>query len=91
MELKWTSKALADLVRMHEFLLPVNKLAAAKAIQALTKAPTKLLTHPRLGEKLFQFEHREVRRLLVGKYEIRYEIADELIYMLRVWHTREQR
>lgn len=91
MELKWTSKAFSDLARLHEFLAPVNKLAAARAVQALVKAPTTLLTHPRIGEQLFQFEPREVRRLLVGRYELRYEICGEVIYVLRLWHTREDR
>ncbi|WP_127806737.1 type II toxin-antitoxin system RelE/ParE family toxin [Hydrogenophaga sp. NH-16] len=91
MELKWTSKALSDLVRLYEFLAPVNKPAAARAVQALTKAPTVLLTNPRIGEQLFQFEPREVRRILVKDYEIRYEIQGAIIYVLRLWHTREDR
>jgi plasmid stabilization system protein ParE len=91
MKLNWTSKALSDLVRLYEFLAPVNKPAAARAVHALTKAPTILLTNPRIGEQLFQFEPREVRRILAGQYEIRYEIQGETIYMLRLWHTREDR
>ena len=91
MELKWTSKALSDLVRLYEFLAPVNKPAAARAVQVLTKAATILCTHPRMGEQLFEYEPREVRRLLVGHYEMRYEIQESLIYVLRVWHTREDR
>ncbi|WP_283775539.1 hypothetical protein [Desulfuromonas sp. CSMB_57] len=42
MELKWTSKALSDLARLHQ-------------------------------------------------YEMRYEVADEIIYVLRLWHARENR
>ena len=91
MELKWTSKALSDLVRLYDFLAPVNKPAAARAVQALTKAPTILLTNPRIGEQLFQFEPREVRRIIVGNYEVRYEMQASIIYVLRLWHTREDR
>lgn len=91
MILKWTSKALSDLARLYEFLAPANKSAAARAVQQLTKAPTILLTNPRIGEQLFQFEPREVRRILAGQYEIRYEIQGETIYVLRLWHTREYR
>ncbi len=91
MELKWTSKALSDLARLYEFLAPANQPAAARAVQALTKAPTILLTNPRIGEQLFEFEPREVRRLLVGDYEMRYEVQGTIIYMLRLWHTREDR
>ena len=91
MELKWTSKAFSDLARLYEFLAPVNKPAAARAVQVLTKAPAILLTNPRIGEQLFQFEPHEVRRILVGEYEVRYEIQDSIIYLLRLWHTREER
>jgi len=91
MELKWTSKALSDLARLYEFLALANKPAAARAVRALTQAPTILLTNPRIGEQLFQFEPREVRRILVGEYEVRYEILDASIYVLRLWHTRENR
>jgi plasmid stabilization system protein ParE len=91
MELKWSSKALSDLTRLFEFLAPVNRLAAARAVQVLAKAPTTLLINPRIGEQLFQFEPREVRRFLIGEYEIRYEIQGSFIYVLRLWHTREDR
>jgi len=77
--------------RLYEFLSAVNQPAAARDIQALSKAPTILLTNPRIGEQLFEFEPREVRRLLVGHYELRYEIQDSTIYVLRLWHTREDR
>jgi len=91
MELKWTSKALSDLARLHEFLALANQQAAARSVQTLVKAPTRLLTHPRIGEQLFHFAPREVRRLIVGQYELRYEIVGEMIYLLRLWHTREER
>ncbi len=76
MELKWTSKALSDLTRLHEFLSPLNKQAA---VQSLTAAPAKLMVQPRLGERLEEFEPREVRRILVGHYEMRYEIQHSII------------
>jgi len=91
MELKWTSKGLADLARLYDFLAPVNQPAAARAAQALVAAPASLLANPRIGEKLEEFEPREVRRILVGKYEMRYEIQESTIYILRLWHTREDR
>lgn len=91
MELRWTSKALSDLARLYEFLAPVNRQAAARSVQLLVAAPGRLLENPRVGEKLEEFEPREVRRIIVGKYELRYEIQDTRIYVLRLWHTREDR
>lgn len=89
MELNWTSKALSDLVRLHGFLALVNSQAAARVVQSLVAA--RLTEHPRIGERLEEFEPREVRRILVGHYEMRYEIRKSTIYVLRLWHTREDR
>lgn len=91
MELKWTGKALSDLAQLYEFLAPVNKQAATRAVQSLTAAPAGLLVNPRIGERLEEFEPREVRRILVGHYEMRYEIQESTLYVLRLWHTREDR
>lgn len=91
MELRWTSKALSDLARLYEFLTPASKSAAARTVQLLAAAPVNLLANPRLGEKLAEFEPREVRRILVGHYEMRYEIRESHLYVLRLWHTREDR
>lgn len=91
MQLKWTSKGLSDLARLYDFLTPVNPVAAARQVQSLAAAPSGLYANPRIGERLEEFEPREVRRILVGRYEIRYEIQGEIIYILRIWHTREER
>ena len=91
MELKWTRKALSDLARLYEFLAPVNSPAAARTVQALTAAPERLLEQPRIGKQLDEFKPREVRRILVGNYEMRYEIVASTLYVLRLWHTREDR
>jgi len=87
----WTSTAVSDLTRLHDFLAPVNRRAAARVLQSLTTVASRLLEQPRIGEKLEQYEPREVRRILVGKYEMRYEVRTPNIYILRVWHTREDR
>lgn len=91
MELKWTNKALTDITRLYEFLAAVNQPAAAHTVQQLTTAPTTLLANPRIGERLEEFEPRDVRRIIVGHYELRYEIQQSTIYVLRLWHTRENR
>lgn len=91
MVLTWTGKSLSDLVRLYEFLAPVNRQAAVRVVRTLTAAPVRLLDHPRIGEQLEEFAPREVRRLLVGHYEIRYEIQGTTLYVLRIWHTREDR
>ncbi|WP_261887520.1 type II toxin-antitoxin system RelE/ParE family toxin [Vibrio aerogenes] len=91
MDIKWSSKAYSDLKRLYEFLFPSDPRAAAKVVQSLTSAPDILYDQPRIGERLDAFEPREVRRLLVGHYEMRYEVQEAVVYILRIWHTREKR
>ena len=91
MALRWTASARADLVRIHEFLEPVNPRAAAAAVQQLVAGAKRIPAHPRLGTRLAGFGRREVRRLLVGAYELRYELAGRDIFVLRIFHTREDR
>lgn len=91
MALRWTSAAYGDLKRIHEFLLPVNPTAAALSVRAVVARVRRIPAQPRLGDKVSGFEAREVRRVLVEKYEIRYELAGSDIYILRIFHTREDR
>lgn len=91
MKLSWTARALSDVDRLHAFLAAVNPRAAAQAVQALVRAPAKLLERPRLGARLEAYDPREVRRIFVGDYEMRYEILGDTIHILRLWHGREDR
>jgi plasmid stabilization system protein ParE len=87
----WTEKAVDDLARLHEFLAPANARAAAAAIRSLVRAGGRLAELPRIGEKLDRYEPREVRRLIVASYELRYEVKGAEVIVLRVWHARERR
>jgi plasmid stabilization system protein ParE len=87
----WTDRATEDLARLHRFLAPVNPASAARTIQALVRAGGRLGAVPRLGERLDRYDPREVRRLAVGAYELRYEVRPERVVVLRVWHARERR
>lgn len=91
MKIQWTTRASADLVRLHAFLEQVAPEAAARIVRQLAHAPDRLSDYPRIGEKLEAYGPREVRRIIVGHYEMRYEIAAGTIFILRLWHCREDR
>ena len=91
MALRWTSKAHSDLVRLHEFLFAVDAPAAAREVRHLVAGAKRLSAHPRLGARLTEFAPRELRRVLVGEYEIRCELTDKDIFVLRMFHVREDR
>jgi len=89
--LLWTSSARGDLVRIYEFLGPVDLRAAGVAVRQLVAGAKRIAVHPRLGNRLRGFGRREVRRLLIGDHELRYELAGRDIIVLRIFHTREDR
>ena len=91
MKIIWAPKALSDLVRLHDFLAPENPEAAAKVIQALVATADRLQHFPRMGERLDRYHPREVRRIFAGPYEIRYRLTTNSIFILRLWHGREER
>ena len=91
MALRWTLAAYADLRRIHEFLEPVNPSAAARAVRLVIARVRRIPTQPRLGERLPGFADREVRRVLVRGYEIRYEVSGANLIVLRIFHAREDR
>ncbi len=91
MRVRWTSQALGDVGRLHAFLVEVNRPAAAKVVRSFSAAASQLRAHPRSGEALEEFAPREVRRLIVGPYEMRYEVKDQDIYILRLWHGGKER
>ena len=91
MTIRWSADAISDLARLHDFLRPAAPEAAARVLQRLGRAPNRLVEFPRLGEKLEAYEPREVRRIFVGDYELRYEINAGTIIILRLWHCRENR
>jgi plasmid stabilization system protein ParE len=89
--LKWTTQAYTDLVRLREFLEPANPAAAARVVRHLVAGVKRIPGHPRLGVQLPEFAPREVRKVLVGDYEIRYELTVADVFILRIFHTREDR
>jgi plasmid stabilization system protein ParE len=91
MDLVWTDASLSDLDRIYRHLEPVNPQAAARTVRALVVAPRRVLEFPRIGTRLSEFEPREIHRVIIDNYEIRYEIAQDTIFVLRVWHAKEDR
>lgn len=91
MRLSWSDDAFEDLERLRAFLVPKDARAADRVVATLFEAPQRLLLQPRMGPRVEGNFDGEVRRLLMGQYEIRYELTGEDIRILRIFHTREER
>ncbi len=91
MRLRWSRRALLDLDRLYRFVSEKSKVAAADVYLALWQSPERLLQTPRIGQQIMTLKPHEVRRLIVGNYELRYEVRAEEIRVLRIWSGRENR
>lgn len=89
MKVRLTGKASSDLARLYEHLRPVAPDAAARMVRQLARTPDRLVDYPRIGERLDAYAPREVRRIIVGDHELRYEISAASILILRLWRCRE--
>ena len=91
MRIIWSSAGWADVERLYSFMADKDLEAADALVDRLADAPLSLVDVPRLGPRLSQFDPREVRELRVGRYLMRYELAEDRIYILRLFHSRENR
>lgn len=78
-------------MRLYDFLAVVNPSAAARIVRDLVGGVEQLPANPRLGRRLEEFSPRDVRRFLLGAYEVRYEVRDQDIIIVRLFHGRENR
>ncbi len=91
MRLNWTRKAISDLNRLYQFLAVINLRSAVNTLNSIEKAAYSLLESPRIGFRLEEFNPNDVRSLVVGGYVMRYLIKGEALYILRIWHGKEDR
>jgi plasmid stabilization system protein ParE len=91
MKLQWSRPALADLTRLHAVLSPINAEAATATVRMLRATAERLRDVPHIGEEIGSFDGYPSRRLVVGTYELWYEVHPSTVVILRVWHTRQRR
>jgi plasmid stabilization system protein ParE len=91
MTIVWSSVAWADVDRLHAFLAEYDLDAADAVFNRLANAPAELLDFPRRGSRLSQYDPREVREFRIGNYLLRYELTGADIFVLRLFHAKEDR
>lgn len=89
----WSPEALTDLVRLFDVLKLKDENAAFQAAQAIREAGFSLAENPYKGTALSDGSER--RKLVVpfGRYGyvIHYFLEDDTIFIVRVYHGRENR
>ena len=90
MKVKYSQESISDLQRVVEFVENKNPYAARRIAIDLQEGVEKLKQFPLIGLPVLKAPDPEkMRDLYVGDYTLRYLIANEVIYILRIWHGRE--
>ncbi|MEI6729794.1 MAG: type II toxin-antitoxin system RelE/ParE family toxin [Pseudomonadota bacterium] len=88
-------QAVADLIRLREFIREHNPAAANRSSQKIRAAFSKLRSHPFLGHKVCDIDVAGLRDLFVpfgqGGYKIRYRVQPGEIQIIKIWHAKEDR
>lgn len=87
---EYSPESIADLQRVVEFVEVKNPYAARRIAIDLQEGVSKLKQFPQIGLPVIKAPDPEkIRDLYVRDYTVRYLIADQTIYILRVWHNKE--
>ncbi len=90
MRLIFSKTAVHDLIRLREFIAKHNPDAAKRVSQRLRGAIKGLVNNPQIGRPVPDLPG-EIRELIFGKYVARYEVRIDSLYVLRIWHGKENR
>lgn len=93
MSIHWTRDALADLDRLHDYLIKYGEDIADRAIFRIIDRTEVLSDHPEIGRR---YKDSPIYRELIipfGKraYIARYYLADGTAVVTRIWHGLEDR
>lgn len=89
----WLPEALEDVIRLRSFLEDKSLEAANRAAIVIRNGAKTLANFPAIGKPMNEGTGR--RELLLpfgaGNYVLRYIIEREIIVIIRVWHSKENR
>jgi plasmid stabilization system protein ParE len=89
-EVRYSPESLADLQQVVEFVEAKNPYAARRIAIDLQEGVSKLKQFPQIGLPVIKApDPKTIRDLYVSDYTVRYLNTDETIYILRVWHNKE--
>lgn len=92
MKLVYSKDSVADLVRLRQFIADKNPQAASKIARKLIDGINKLKDFPKIGTPVPQaLDSESMRDFYILSYHIRYLITPEAIFILRIWHQKENR
>jgi addiction module RelE/StbE family toxin len=89
MKLLFTHSAQRDLMHLRDFIAEKNPGAARRISRRLLTAINRLTDQPEMGIDVEELPGTQ--DLIAGDYIVRYVVLEDEIYVLRIWHGKEDR
>ncbi len=90
MTIRYTLESLSDLERLRTFIVEQNPVVARRIVDELKQGIHQLNNFPMLGIEVMNAPSAvNIRDLFITNYTVRYLVANTDIYILRIWHDRE--
>lgn len=89
MQIRFSPESVQDLKRLHDFLAQHDLEVARTTVLNLKAAINRFAEMPHIGHPLEEIEG--VREFVFGRYIVRYFVKEEVVYILRFWHSKESR
>ena len=92
MNLKYSKDAINDLSRLRAFIGEKNHQAARRIASELIKGINNLALFPQMGTRTEKAPDPEIMRdIFILDYHVRYVVLEKTIFILRIWHQKENR
>jgi plasmid stabilization system protein ParE len=90
MKVKYSPESIKDLKRVIEFIGSKNLYTARRVAIDLQEGVDRLKQFPEIGLPVSSAKDPKViRDIYIGNYTARYLITENILYVLRVWHNKE--
>ncbi len=90
MKVRYSPESIEDLQRVVEFVEDKNPYSARRVAIDLQEGIDRLKQFPEIGLPVLKATDPEIiRDLYITHYTLRYLITDDVIYVLRIWHSKE--
>lgn len=90
MKAGYSPESIEDLQRVVEFVEHKNPFAARKIAISIQEGVERIKLFPEIGLPVLKAPDPEkIRDLYVGDYTVRYLISVDNLYILRIWHNKE--
>ena len=89
-EIIWTEYAVEDLKLIHEYISKDSQVYADRQVDKIIKRVDQILSFPKSGRVVPEFDIEDLRELIEGNYRIIYQITSDKIAIVRIHHAARQ-